>query len=155
MKSVPISLRVEVYRKRASDAMSASLPKADVCGALADVRFGPKADIVSALVVWSAVRSFTEFLARVLSLIPKPHSLGCPLGGTGNSSISYAKGTMYCRRASIGWCPRSFVLGGMQCQRYPVAASAAAYITNPTPSRCASPSATAATVRRYRARHSL
>jgi hypothetical protein len=31
---------------RSAIAMSASPPKADMCGAIADVRYGPKADIV-------------------------------------------------------------------------------------------------------------
>jgi hypothetical protein len=46
--------------------------------------------VLTLIQVFDGSGRFTEFLTRVLSLIPKPHSLRCSSGGTGNSCISKA-----------------------------------------------------------------
>src|SRR5262245_6455569 len=68
--------------------MSASLPKADLCGANADVGYGPKADIArSYSISWSLSPSscdgiVTPSALAALRLTIKVNLLGCSIGGS-------------------------------------------------------------------------
>jgi hypothetical protein len=48
--------------------MSALPPKADMCGAATDVRFGPKADISAQLILRNLLNSYPDFPGLFLDL---------------------------------------------------------------------------------------